>query len=165
MSELSDAELRGRLEQFVSRLACNIALLRIPPGWSPAGTRHVLVPVRGGASHSALRARLLSSLFHRAAPEMEVTYLIVLPADTPPHIQERRERSYERLMREEARAPSSVTSILSDDVGNAIAEAAGSCDLLILGLSRIDRSRRSFTEVTRKVIAMTDCAALILSER
>jgi len=165
MSELSDSALRGRLEQMASGLSCNIALLRIPPLWRPEGTRRVLVPVRGDATHSALRARLLSSLFHRAAPEMEVTYLLVLPSTTPPNIRERRERSYERLMREEARAPSVVRSVLSDDVGAAIAESAAECDLLVLGLARIDRSQRSFSEVTRKVIAMTECAAIILSER
>ncbi|QDV04888.1 Inner membrane transport protein YbaT [Planctomycetes bacterium Poly30] len=164
MSELSDAKLRGQLESLVSRLTCNVALLRIPTGWRPEGIRRVLVPVHGTGAHSALRARLLASLFHRAAPEMEVTYLLVLPADTTPAIRERRERSYEYLMREEAVAPSVIRTRLSDDVGTALAEASLECDFLILGLSRLDRNRRAFSEMTRKLIATTSGAVLLISE-
>ena len=49
-------------------------------------------------------------------------------------------------------------------IGAAIAEAARDCDLLILGLSRVDRSRRVFAEMTRKLIADTQCATLVISE-
>ncbi len=165
MSELSDAALRGRLETLVSRMTCSVALLRIPAGWRPEGIRRVLVPVHGTGAHSALRARLLASLFHRAAPAMEVTYLLVLPADTSPAQRERRERAYEYLMRDEAVAPSVVRTRLADDVGAALAEAALDCDFMILGLSRLDRNRRAFSEMTRKLIASTTCATLLISER
>lgn len=164
MSELSDAALRGRLEDLVSRLTCNVALLRIPDGWRPEGVRRVLVPVHGTAVHSALRTRVIASLFHRAAPELEVTYLLVLPAGTSPAVRARRERSYEELMREEAVAPSVIRTLLSDDVAGALAEAAEDCDFLILGLARLERSRRAFGEMTRRLVATTSCATLLISE-
>ena len=49
-----------------------------------------------------------------------------------------------------------VRTVLADDIGAAIVAAASECDLLILGLSRIDRARRLFSETTRIVIASTE---------
>lgn len=165
MRELADSELRGSLEQLVSRLTCNVVLFRVPTGWRPETVRRVLVPIRGSGLHSQLRARLLASLRHRAAPEMDVVYLIVLPTTATEAERVRRERAYRDHVRTEAALPALVRSVRSDDVGAAIIEAAARTDLLILGLSRIGRARRVFGEVTRKIIANTECSTLVISER
>ncbi|MCP3913978.1 MAG: amino acid permease [bacterium] len=164
MSELSDAALRGRLERLASELSCNFVLFRFPPVWHPELVRRVLVPVRGNAVHNALRARLLVRLRYRAASALEVVYLVVLPATTSDSDRARVDRSYRRQLRDESTTPSSIRTVLADDVSAAITEATHECDLLILGLSRLDRSRRVFSEMTRKVVASTSCAALVISE-
>jgi len=165
MSRLSDSALRGHLERLVSRLSCNVVIFRCPDKFQPKLVRRALVPIRGIGTHSALRARLLSSLRHRAASEMEVEYLLVLPADTSDAARARQERLQTAELRAQAGVQGAVRTVLSDDVGAAISEAARDCDLLILGLSRVDRSRRVFAEMTRKVIADTECATLVISER
>ncbi len=165
MSKLSDSALRGHLESLVSRLPCNVVIFRCPEQFQPESVRRALVPLRGIGTHNALRARLLSSLRHRAASEMQVEYLLVLPASTSDAARARQERQQTAELRAQAGVQGVVRTVLSDDVGAAIAMAAQDCDLLILGLSRRDRSRRVFAEMTRKLIADTQCAALVISER
>ena len=108
-------------------------------------------------SDAALRGNLedLASLQHRSAPDMEVEYLLVLSANTTPA-----ERAYISMMRTEATRSPAVKTVLADDIG-----AADGCDLLILGLSRVDRVRRVFSETTRRVIASTECPTLVISDR
>lgn len=161
MSELSDAALRGNLEGLASRFTCNVVVFRVPPAWRPESVRRVLVPIRGGGAHSALRARVFASLRHRSAPDMEVEYLLVLSARTTPAERVRRERAYISMMRTEATRSPAVKTVLADDIGAAIVAAADGCDLLILGLSRVDRARRVFSETTRRVIASTECPTLV----
>ena len=164
MSHVSDKVLRGQLEGLASSLACNLVLARIPDEWRPEGIQKALVPIRGGP-YSALRAQLLASLRLRAAADMEVVYLLVLPSNTSKARRLRRERSYADLMRTEASTPAIVRTVLSDDVGAAIAEETTDCDMLILGLSQVGPKGRVISEMTRKIIANTECAALVISER
>ena len=163
-AELSDEVLRGRLEWLASHLTANLIVARLPEGWRPEDTERVLVPIRGG-TYGSLRARMLASLRHRAAPQMEVVYLLVLPTSTTERQRRRAERSFEDLMRSEVATSSSMRSVLSDDPSAAIAEQATGCDLLVLGLSRVSATARTFGPLIRKVVAATDCAAMILSER
>ncbi len=164
MQELSDAALRGHLEELASDLQCNLLVLRVPPHWRPEEVRRVLVPIRGSGAHSTLRARLLASLRHRAAPDMKVVYLLVLPTTTTEVERSRRERAYTSEMRIETDLPSEVVAVLSDDVSAAVAEQASGCELLVLGLT-LGKGQRAFSPVTRKIVASTDCPTLVISQR
>lgn len=164
MSVLSDAAIRGRMEQLASSVGRSLVIVRAKPEWLPETTHRVLVPISGGTTSNALRARLLSTLRHRAASDLSVVYLCVLPMETTEAQCERSRRAYLEAVRDEVPAPSEVQIVLSDDVGAAIVEAASECDLLVLGLSRISRRRRIFGEITRRVIADTTCAALVISQ-
>ena len=124
-----------------------MVIFRCPEQFQPECVRRALVPLRGIGTHNALRARLLSSLRHRAASEMQVEYLLVLPASTSDAARARQERQQTAELRAQAGVQGVVRTVLSDDVGAAIAMVAQDCDLLILGLSRGDRSRRVFAEI------------------
>ena len=69
------------------------------------------------------------------------------------------------MMGTEVTTPSEVRSVLSDDIATAIVTAAEDCDMVILGLSRVGANNRVISAVVRKVIANTDCAALVISEK
>lgn len=165
MQELSDADLRGHLETLSTRLLCDVVLLRSPADWRPENVHRVLVPVRGSGAHSTLRARLLASLRNRVAPDIDVLYLLVLPTTTPESERLRRERAYTAAMQLEGALPSVVRAVRSDDVKEAIVEASHECDLLVLGLSRIGKNQRAFSDITRKIIASTELPTLVISQR
>ena len=164
MHTLSDAELRGDLEHLATHLTCDVVLLRTPHGWQPEDVCRVLVPIRGMSAHSALRARLLASLRNRVSPQMEVVYLLVLPTTTSDAERARRERAYTSEMATESAVPSTVRTVLSDDVTFAIVEEAATCDLLVLGISRLGKGQRAFGEVPRKIVAQTDTPVLVISQ-
>ena len=165
MTHLSDAALRGRIDLLASRLTCNVVIARIPPEWRPEGVGRALVPIRGSRVHNSLRARLLTSLRHRAAPQIQVVYLLVHSTDTTPRQRKRREQSYAELVRDEVSTPSIIKSIVGDDVGEAITAEACDSDLLILGLSRVSRGKRTVGEATRKIVASTSCAVFVIGDR
>jgi len=164
MSVLSDAAIRGRMEELANCVRVSLVIVRAAPRWRPEDTHRVLVPIGGGVAHSALRARLLSTLRHRAAADLSVVYLLVLPTGSTDAQCERAQRGYFETVRDEVSAPSEVRVVRSDDIGAALVEAADECDLLVLGLSRINRTKRVFGEITRRVIADTTCAAMVISE-
>jgi len=141
----------GFFEQLARRFATS-------PKWRD------LAPIRGSGAHSTLRARLLASLYHRAAHDIEVVYLVVMPTGTPQIERRRRERAYTQEVRLEGSLPSVVRTVLSDDVAEAVVEAAAETDLLVLGLSQL-KAQRVFSEITRRIVAATECPALVISQR
>lgn len=164
LTELSDAAMRGRLENLASSLTCNVVVFRAPPGWRPENVRRALVPVGGMGMDSVLRARLLTGLHRRAARDLHVVYLVVLPEGTSDAACARTERAYSGLLRDEYDASAELLLTRSAKVPEAIVDAATDCDLVVLGLSRVGRKRRIFSETTRLVVAKSSCAIMVISE-
>ena len=153
MSDLSDKETRHRLETLAARLPSNLAILRARDGWDPLSIQNILVPIGGRDVHNALRARLLTALYHQAKNKIQITYLIVAPADTKPEDQSRIVRTWQQLVSDESPAQSQIRIIPGHSISGIILEQARASDLLILGMGKLSRHRHGFSPVVTKIIA------------
>jgi nucleotide-binding universal stress UspA family protein len=125
--------------------------------------RRVLVPIGGRGEHSHLRARLLSSL-SRSRERSMVFLHAVSPATT--HDERRRvESDMRRLARDEAAGPYEVDIEVTDEAVEAIIRRASGADLVVLGLQRRERGRRSLGELARVIAQRTDVPLVLISRR
>ncbi len=161
LGSLEDQRLGEHLERLMSEVDCDVVLSRIPPGWRLSDARRILVPVGGRREHSHLRARLLGSLCRRY-PGLEVVYLGIVPAGD-----ETAGRKLEREIRELAddeRAGRSRVEILHrDDVADAVVERAARAELVVLGMRRLGRRRKTFGDIPVRVARETGSAVLMIS--
>jgi amino acid transporter/nucleotide-binding universal stress UspA family protein len=165
MNDLTDAAIRGRLEDLASRLPGNVVIFRAPRGWHPRSVHNVLVPIGGRVVHNALRARLLNGLRRRVDGELMVRYLLVLPMSTSEKGRQRAERLWSRLVTDETSAGLQVSAVLSDDVASAISAAAAAADLVVFGLNTPDPTRRVFGSLTTRVVQNIKCAVMVIGQR
>ncbi len=167
LSDLDSEPARRRIEQLANQIDSNLVLLRAPPGFRPRRVRRILVPIGGKGVHNALRARLITGL-HRDSEGggVEVTYLLVVPETTPLPVAEQFQRVHRELVRDEARrVPRTVVVARSDDVIGAIADAADTCDLLVLGLAQTRQGERVIGRISGPIIARTRCPVMLVSAR
>ena len=141
-NELPDDAGRIRLEQLMSVVGCDVAVLRAPHGWRIDDVRDVLVPVGGFGVHDTLRARLLGSLIR--GTQRRVRFVTVAPTTANDAELKAERRRLERLAREEAGGQASAEVLVADDVISAIRDAAAESQLLVLGLQRLGRRDRVF---------------------
>jgi APA family basic amino acid/polyamine antiporter len=165
MTDLTDADVRGRLENLASRLTGNVVIFRAPQGWHPRSVHNVLVPIGGRIVHNALRARLLNGLRRRVDGELMVRYLLVLPVSTSEKERQRAERLWSRLATDETPANLQVSAVLNDDVASAISDAADMADLVVFGLNTPDPTRRVFGSLTTRVVRNIKCAVMVIGQR
>jgi len=165
MADLSNESTRSRIEELISRLPGNMALVRMKPDWQPKNVRRVLVPIGGRGVHNTLRARLLTALRWQAPDQFEVRYLIVVPETTSESEGKRLKALWSKLVMDECDAPSDVHVVPSQDVAAAVIDQSADCDLILLGMGREGRQRRVIGSVVSKVINATDRAVLMISQR
>ncbi len=165
MTNLTDAAVRGRLEDLASQLPGNVVIFRAPRGWHPRSVHNVLVPIGGRVVHNALRARLLNGLRRRIDGELMVRYLIVLPVSTSEKERQRTERLWSRLVTDETSANSQVSAILNDDVASAISDAAEAADIVVFGLNTPNPKTRVFGSLTTRVVQNIKCAVMVIGQR
>lgn len=157
------------LEELINVVACDVALMCMPPAWRLESARRVLVPLGGRGEQHALRARLLGSITRAGA--REVTFLRVVSARASEAEVEEARRSAERLARDNLPGVHTVEVVRSDDVVGAVTEAAAHHDLLILGLQvehttfRMGRSRATFGLLALDMARRAPCATILLSGR
>jgi nucleotide-binding universal stress UspA family protein len=138
-------------------------VLRSRPHWRLAEVKKILVPVAGRGGHDRLIAQLLGSLMRTG--EREVTLLRVLPQRATPPECRRAYREVSRLAEDNVRGLAHVVIARSDNPAAQIAELAEQCDLLIMGVQRLDRRRKLFGHVTRQIAAQTSTPVLVVSRR
>jgi len=165
MTDLTDAAVRGRLEDLASHLPGNVVIFRAPRNWHPRSVHNVLVPIGGRVVHNALRARLLNGLRRRVDGELMVRYLLVLPMSTSEKERQRAERLWSRLVTDETTTNSKVSAVLNHDVASAISDAAAAADLVVFGLNTPDPRRRVFGSLTTRVIQNIKCAVMVIGQR
>ena len=163
VGHLDDTLMTGPLARVIGNVDADVAILRAPPDWTPAGVRSILVPSRGGRDQSPVRARLLGSLI-RAAPR-EVTFLGVLSPTVGGAMHTRARRDLERLARDEAPEQARPELVLSDDVAGEVARFAADTDLLILGFHRSGQRRAIFSARMLEIARATTCPLLLISHR
>lgn len=160
LPKLSDDKTATELEQLMSEVESDVAVLRAPPGWRVARARRVLVPVAGRGAQHELRARLLGSLLRSG--ERDITFVRVLPTSATPQARQEAERALRRLAEEEASGHHQTELVIADDVTAAIAERAERADVVIVGLQRAG-ARASFGPAVREIVRRTKTATIMLS--
>ncbi|MFH1679056.1 MAG: universal stress protein [Candidatus Eisenbacteria bacterium] len=163
LSNLSEKTVGKHLEELMSSVHCDVAVLRALPGWELRRVRKVLVPVAGRGGHDMLRARLLGNLF-RTGPR-EITLLHVFPEGTPAVTRERARRDLARLAEDEIPGPCELEMIESGDVAKEVAARAADHDLVVLGLQRLGRRRKVFGDAALRIARTTDCGIIMTSRR
>lgn len=162
LSDLNDDGVEGHLEDLISSLDCDVAILRAPHGWKLTDARRILVPIGGHGSHDELRARLLGSLLR--THDREVEFLRVLPQTTSPRSEARARRRLARMARDKAPGIGTARIVRSDEGVNEVVTRTASTDLLVLGLQHVHRRRKIFGEFALQVTRQSHCPVVLLSQ-
>lgn len=162
-SRLRDEVLGTPLEELISTVDCDVVLLRALPGWNLKDVQRVLVPIGGRGGHDALRARLLGSL-HRSGVT-SITFLRVVPEGSSKKIMDRASRQLSRLAGHEAAGNLDIQVVQSNSPDQEIARRSAEYDLLVLGLQRLSRRRKTFGETARAIARTAECSILLISRR
>ena len=163
LGTLETSLMTGPLERLINRVEGDVVILRAPEDWDIEQARKILVPAGGRRDQSPVRARLIGSLC-RTGPR-EITYLRVLPTDIEPGDRRRSHREIRALARDEAPRAGTIEITLDDDVAAPVIERASDADLLVLGLQRRQRRRRTFGPLLLEIARETDCPLLLISRR
>jgi amino acid transporter len=162
-TELRQDVMETSLDRVLAAVTCDVVVLRAWPGWQLSEVREILVPVSGRSWHDRFRARLLGSLFRTG--DRHATYLRVLPEGVPGPVATRARRDLARVVRDEAPGRSRVKVVSSDDVCQAVAEHAADCDLVVLGVQRMHRRKKTLGPVVLRIARETTCPILVISHR
>jgi amino acid transporter len=163
LSRLDENEDSTPLDQVMSRVGCDLVVLRAPPGWRIDQARRVLVPVGGRGGHEQLLARLLASLWRRGT--RDVTFLRVLPESAADAEQRAARQALRRLAVDVWPEQPQFEVVLSDTPGDEVARRAGECDLVVLGVKRVHRRQKVFGKFSLQLAARTSTPLVVLSRR
>ena len=161
--DLDAVLVHGALESLLSRVDCDVVILRAPAGWDVGRAQRILVPSAGGQGQSDLRARLLGHL-SRSLPR-HVTYLRVLPQTTGDGERRKAERALKSLAKDETHHYSKAEVVCQDDAIGELVRRASDADLLVLGLQRLDRRHKVIGPMVAELSRRTDCPLLLISRR
>jgi len=159
-SKISKQVVGSQLEKLMGDVDSDVVILRAPHHWRLSDVKRVLVPVAGRGSQYELRARLLGNLQRSGA--REITFLLVLPRDASREEYEKSWRELARIVHDEASRPQ-VMVIRSDDVAGEIIARSADADLIVLGLQRASRRRKTFGNVALKIAQDTACPLIMIS--
>ncbi len=162
-TEMKGDAVQTPLGPLLSKVACDVVVLRAQPDWRLADVRRILVPIGGRGWHDRLRARLLGSLFRTGG--RDVLFLRVLPQGRPAQELARARRELARIADREAPGRSRIEVVEADDVVPAILEHAAEADMVILGVERANRRQRAFGQITLRIARETSTPVLIISCR
>ena len=159
--QITEENMGTPLENLISAVDCDVALLRSPPGWDLSRVQRVIVPVGGHGTHDVQRARFLGSLRRNQNPE--ITFLKVLPREASMTEIKRAHTEVARIAND--KAPGSLFEVcLNDSVVDEIKRRAEYSDLAILGLQRINRRHKAFGDLAVQIARDTTCATVMLSQ-
>lgn len=162
-SRLTEPGVGSQLESLMSGIATDVVVLRAPEGWLLRDARRVLVPIAGRGSHDVLRARLLGSISRLGA--REITLLRVVSESASDLACAQAQLALSHIARDEVPHASKFVVARSNNVAEAIAEHATASDLVVLGLQRRGRQRKSFGDVAVRVAERSSCAIVMISRR
>jgi amino acid transporter len=163
LSSLTEPGLESRLEALMGQVACDVAILRAPPGWLLRDVRRVLVPLRGRGGHDELRARLLASI-HRLGAR-ETTLVRVLPPTVSLRERERATAELRRLAKDEVPGEVDPVIMVAEDVAEAVIQHTANADLVVLGLKRLGQRRKVFGDLALRIARETNCGIIMISRR
>ncbi|NNE19402.1 MAG: amino acid permease [Myxococcales bacterium] len=161
-SSLEDQGNVAHIEQMLNDVECDVVVVRASKTWTLNADTRIIVPVGGRGGHDELRARLLGSLGRAGCTN--VRFVQANRQRLAPGIRLVRERELRIFAEEETRGTPEVKLIESGNMVEALANEAGTNDLIILGL-RHQRGKRLFGELALQVARKTDAATLMISRR
>jgi amino acid transporter len=162
MGQVDGAVNEARIENLLSRVDCDVAIMRAPPHWQLHRARRILVPVGGRGVQHELRARMLGSICRDAS--RAVTFLRIVPESTGASALGEAEREVLRHAGDTLPGEFRVELAHADDGAGAIIEEASDYDLVVLGLQRAGRHTR-LGHVALEVIRHAPCATILLAAR
>ena len=163
LGQLTRENMTSRVGSLINAVQSDVVILRAPEGWTPAAAHSVLVPVGGRRDQSVLRARLLANLSrHRLR---RITYLRVLSESASAQDHRRAEKELAHLAHDETSGEVEVLLIRSEDALGELVRASRKVDLVVLGLQRIARRRRTFGELTLRLATETSNPMILISRR
>jgi nucleotide-binding universal stress UspA family protein len=163
LSRLEAPGVEHRVEELIGRITADVVVARTPSRWHLTDARRVLVPIGGRADQSYLRARLLASLARRG--ETHLTFLRIVTPGTAPELLRRIEREVRALAGDEAAGPYDTRVVSSTDPGGEIVAAAGSHDVVVMGMQRRGRRRKVFGEIPLRIARETGVPLILISRR
>ncbi len=163
MGDLEDPDALKELENLMSQVTSNVIVLRAPDGFEISSVKKVLVPLGGQGQQDRLRARLLGSLYNNGT--REITFLRVLPEDTPPKSIQKARNWLEEMVQDEVAGEALIEIICSNQRAERIIERAANVDLLILGLQRFARQKKSLGDMVLRIARQTSCGLILISRK
>jgi amino acid transporter len=158
------AQMReSQLESLIDDVDSDVALMRIPDGWSLGNVKSILVPVGGLGDQHEMRARLLGSI-GRSSPR-DVSFVTVLSPDASPSDVKRVRRDISKLADLKVRGASKVLVLQAEDAAEAILNEAKKHDLMLIGLQSVGKGRKVFSDFTLRIAREAECASIFLSRR
>ena len=162
-NQLTEEFMGEQLERVMSAVDCDVAVLRAKAGWDLAQVRRVLVPVNGRGDHDELRARLLGNLCRTG--ERDISFLRVLPENASRRIQDGAQQELDRIARDKVPGHACIEVILGDDYVSEISRRAAESDLILLGMRRLSRRRKTFGDLVLQVARNQSCAVMMISQQ
>ena len=163
LGELSRETMSSRVEGLINSVDSDVVILRAPEGWTPAGAGRILVPVGGRRDQSTLRARLLASLYRGG--DRRICYLRVLSPDATPAERREARDGLARLAHDEVPGEAEVILRQSADALAELVGASAEADLVVLGLRRSGRRRRTFGELSLRLATESPTPLILISRR
>lgn len=163
LSQLSDEDAEAPLDAALSRVACDIVVLRAPQDWQLTAARRILIPTAGRGGHDRLLARLLASIAR--SDQREVTLLRVMPRRSTTKELRRAEQMLQRTAQDLSFCEPRVLVTVSDSPVDEITAQAANADLMIVGMHRVRRRQKLFGQFVLQVARRTNCPLLLISSR
>lgn len=155
--------LSPELEALLDDIDCDVALMRVPPGWQLDAAKRILVPIGGKGEEHKLRARILGSLCR--AGERVFHFVAVMSASSSDDDCEQALSRVRRLARSHVPGEPEVEVLKDDDPVAALRRAAETADLVVLGLRSDGARRRITSRISLAIASEANCAALLLSSK
>lgn len=160
--DFSDEKTTQKLEQLITRVPCDVVLLRQSySGWKISDARKVLIPVGGFDKHDLLRARIAASLWRNFEPE--ITFMQILPSNATKADIRKQRRLIQHFAEEIIPSGFKSSVILSDNVKETLVQQTAMHDLMIMGLGRLMPGDTAFGPIPMEIISKTDTPVIFIS--
>lgn len=164
LSDLNDFQTNQNLEKLVKHVKSDVVVFRQPfSGWKITQARKVLIPVAGFGSHDPLRARVAASLWRASQPE--ITFIQILPSNTPEKICQNNQVKLSRFARRIIPGKTEVSIIPNDDVKGELIKQANEHDLVIMGLGKPGAHEKAFGSIALSLAEKTKTALIFISKK
>ncbi len=164
-SKIAETISFGHLENMISAVDSDVVVLRSTPHWSLKNIKKILVPIGGLGKHDELRARLIGSLYRTYGPDLDFTFLQLVPEKTSRRTYLATVRELSLLAQDEVPGRSEVIVLKSGALEAELLKAAAESDLMILGLQRVTKNQKVFSALNISLARQVQCPIIMISRK